>query len=121
MNNQKYLIEDLQHFQDKLGIKYTFEELNEDVLVKILESHYEKIDVLDSKNFMENYNNFCYADALLKTFLKLKFSEFEITDEIYKWEKEICDAKIRLLNQWRAFGFYISFEEYLSQNNRRKF
>ncbi|NBO22882.1 hypothetical protein EBU94_06060 [bacterium] len=64
------------------------------------------------------YLKWCKACNLLERYLKLNFETFEETELVYKWAKRVCEERNHAKNEWKAYGGYKSFSNFLSRNNR---
>ena len=106
-------------------------------IAKVVESLYDKLDINKmSEGFdkIEKYNcgrlsdewvnreineksyiRWCYAIGTLETYCKQNLATFEETELVYKWAKDICEQRNKLYNQWRAFGWYMTFEQWLNK------
>lgn len=102
---------DLIYYKNELG-DFSVSDLNESFLINLVKENYDKIDFIkyDAKKFI-------YSVSLLESYLKYNFATFNITEDIYRFAKHICDKKIALLNKWRStptFRF-VPFNEWLLQ------
>ena len=54
----------------------------------------------------------CYV---LETYLKKNYNTFHDTELVRKWASDICKQRNHDLNQWRAYGAYVSFSNFLKK------
>jgi len=105
---------ELIYFKNELG-DFSASDLNESFLINLVKQNYDRIDFINN-----DANKFIYSVSLLEYYLKHNFADFNITEDVYRFAKHICEQKIFLLNQWRStptFKF-ISFKEWLNQNKQ---
>ncbi len=68
----------------------------------------------DLKN--PTYLRWCKAIGLLESYCLEHFDSFQETELVYKWAKRVCERRNAAVNQWKAFGGYNSFSNFLKQN-----
>jgi len=65
----------------------------------------------------KEYKRWLMACGVLNIYLKMNYGNFEQTELVYRWAKEICDLQINDKNLYRAFGNAFdkcpSFDEWL--------
>lgn len=101
---------DLIFFKNVLG-DFSAAELNESFVVNLVKENYDKIDFVkyDAKKFV-------WSISLLEYYLEHNFVNFNITEDIYRFAKHICEKKISLLNKWRSSITHESFNDWLLRN-----
>ena len=63
----------------------------------------------------KTYLRWCQAVGVLETYCRQNFATFKETELVYKWAKNVCEQRNYEYNQWRAFGGYKSFEQWLNK------
>ena len=63
----------------------------------------------------KSYIRWCQAVAVLEDYCRKNFSNFEETELVYKWAKRICEDRNKMYNEWRAYGGYSTFNEWLNR------
>lgn len=106
-------------------------------IAKVVESLYNKVDIdkiLEGFNKLKKYHcgrvsdewanrqiteksfiRWYKAIGILETYCRDNFATFEETELVYKWAKEVCDRRNYLYNQWRVYGGYSTFEQWLKK------
>lgn len=64
------------------------------------------------------YLRWCQAIGVLETYCCHNFDSFQETELVYKWAKRVCERRNHAVNQWRIWGGYKSFSDFLKQNNQ---
>lgn len=64
------------------------------------------------------YIRWCQAIAVLERYCRQHFDSFQETELVYKWAEDICKRRNQAVNQWRQYGGYKSFSNYLRLNDR---
>lgn len=108
-------------------------------IARVVESLYNKVDIdkmsadfKDIKQYNEygnvthewvnrcitekSYIRWCQAVGFLETYCRMNFTTFKETELVYKWAKRVCDDRNKMYNEWRAFGGYKTFEDWLYKN-----
>jgi hypothetical protein len=98
--NQDRVKEDFQYFAQGSGFNKNIEELNEKIIVDFIDEKYKAIDV--SVNEWKSVEQWVYSIGLLHFYLRVNFENFEQTEEVYRWAKELCDEKNIITNMRRA-------------------
>lgn len=62
------------------------------------------------------YIRWCYAITALETYCQQNFATFQETELVYKWAKRVCEARNHAKNQWKIWGGYESFSNFLKRN-----
>lgn len=109
-------------------------------IAKVVESQYEKLSIDEliselkgierykygrtsdewTNKQIENsqYHRWQRACCLLDEYIKYHFADFEQTELVYYWAKDLCEQKNRLLNKYKANWTNLTFQEWLIQNGR---
>ena len=87
---------DLSYYEEVLGVLP--KELNETYLVNLVKKCYDEIDFVKV-----DASKFIYSSSLLEYYLRsVCFATFEETEDIYRFAKDICIRRNRLMNEWRS-------------------
>lgn len=62
------------------------------------------------------YLRWCYAINTLESYCYEHFESFQETELVYKWAKRVCERRNAAVNQWKIWGGYNSFSNFLKQN-----
>ena len=107
-------------------------------IANVVESLYNKVDInkmsagfdklkqYDSPGYLsdewvnrriteKSYIRWCQAIGFLENYCRMNFTTFKETELVYKWAKRVCEDRNKLYNQWRAFGGYRTFEQWLDK------
>lgn len=107
-------------------------------IARVVESLYDKVDIdkmsatfKDIKQFNDcgrtsddwinrritekSYIRWCQAIGVLETYCQHNFATFKETELVYKWAKRVCEQRNYEYNQWRAFGGYNTFDQWLNK------
>ena len=107
-------------------------------IAKVVENLYNKVDIdkmsagfNDIKQFNDcgrtsdewinrhitekSYIRWCMAIGVLETYCQHNFATFKETELVYKWAKNVCNQRNDMYNQWRAFGGYRTFDQWLDK------
>lgn len=107
-------------------------------IAKVVESLYNKVDIdkmsagfdklkqYDSPGRMsdewinrriteKSYIRWCQAVGFLENYCRDNFTTFKETELVYKWAKNVCNQRNDMYNQWRAFGGYSTFDQWLNK------
>jgi hypothetical protein len=110
-------------------------------VAKVVESFYNKIDIdkmsegfdkikkYDSCGRVSDewtnrqitdkrYIRWCFSISVLEEYMRKNYTTFTETELVYKWGKRICEQRNKEYNQWRVFGGYTTFEQWLKKNRR---
>jgi hypothetical protein len=63
----------------------------------------------------KSYLRWCQAVGFLENYCRDNFTTFKETELVYKWAKNVCNQRNDMYNQWRAFGGYRTFDEWLDR------
>jgi hypothetical protein len=63
----------------------------------------------------KSYIRWCQAVGFLENYCRDNFTTFKETELVYKWAKRVCKDRNDMYNQWRAFGGYRTFDEWLDR------
>ena len=63
----------------------------------------------------KSYIRWCHAIALLESYCKMNLATFQETELVYKWARRVCDDRNAMYNQWRAYGGYSTFNQWLNK------
>ena len=61
------------------------------------------------------YIRWCQAIGVLESYCKQNFDTFQETELVYKWAKNVCIQRNEAINQWRIWGGYKSFSDFLKR------
>lgn len=108
------------------------------LIAKVVESQYQKVSIDEmSSGFnrikrykygrlsdewvnkqIENkqYDRWLYSCYLLEEYIRFHFADFEQTELVYRWAKDLCERKNMLLNNWRGNSYGMTFKEWLAEN-----
>lgn len=108
------------------------------LIAKVVESQYQKVSVdelLSELNGIEKYKYGRLSDEwvnkhidneqyhrwidsiyTLEKYIMCHFADFEQTDLVYRWAKDLCERKNMLLNRWRGNYTGLTFKEWLVKN-----
>jgi len=107
-------------------------------IARVVESLYDKVDIdkmsarfNDIKQYNDcgrtsddwvnrritekSYIRWCQAVGFLENYCRDNFTTFKETELVYKWAKNVCNQRNSLYNQWRAFGAYKTFDQWLDK------
>jgi len=104
-------------------------------IAKIVQREYEKLDIDDmlaefkgiekykygrvsdkwvnKKIQHEQYHRWAHACYILEEYIRNNFHDFEQTDLVYAWAKDLCEKKNRLFNKYRSSWVSVSFQKWL--------
>lgn len=115
---QAHYIEAITDCQLDLGTNYSINELNEDLLTKLVKEKYDSLDLTaPTKEDNKSYQDFLVATSMLEYYLRYHFTTFKETEDVYRWAKHICEDRIRAMNRWRGTLNMQSFDEWYKNNN----
>ena len=63
----------------------------------------------------KSYIRWCQSITTLEDYCRKNLTTFKETELVYKWAKNVCEQRNNLYNQWRAFGGYSTFAEWLNK------
>jgi len=63
----------------------------------------------------KQYYRWLKSCNLLEDYIKQNFEKFEQTELVYYWAKDLCDRKNKILNEWRAYGAFTTFKEFIKK------
>jgi len=63
----------------------------------------------------KTYTRWCQAVGFLENYCRDNFATFKETELVYKWAKRVCEQRNYEYNQWRAFGGYSTFDQWLNK------
>ena len=63
----------------------------------------------------KSYIRWCQAVGVLENYCRDNFTTFKETELVYKWAKNVCNQRNDMYNQWRAFGGYSTFDQWLNK------
>jgi len=63
----------------------------------------------------KSYFRWLLAMATLEDYCRRNFDTFKETELVYKWAKRVCNDRNNLYNQWRIWGGYLTFAEWLNK------
>lgn len=63
----------------------------------------------------KSYLRWCQAKGFLENYCRDNFTTFKETELVYKWAKNVCNQRNKMYNQWREFGGYSTFEQWLNK------
>ena len=109
-----------------------------DYIARVVESLYHKVDIdkmsegfdklkqydspgrqsdewVNRQITEKSYIRWCQAIGFLETYCRMNFTTFKETELVYKWAKRVCEDRSKLYNEWRAFGGYRTFDEWLNK------
>ena len=109
-----------------------------DYIARVVESLYHKVDIdkmsegfdklkqydspgrqsdewVNRRITEKSYIRWCMAIGVLETYCQHNFATFKETELVYKWAKRVCEQRNYEYNQWRAFGGYKTFEQWLNK------
>lgn len=107
-------------------------------IAKVVESLYNKVDIdkmsegfdklkkyedcgrvsdewVNRRITEKSYTRWCQSVGFLENYCRNNFTTFEETELVYKWAKNVCKQRNELYNQWRAYGGYSTFEQWLNK------
>jgi hypothetical protein len=107
-------------------------------VAKVVESLYNKLDIdkmsegfdkikkyndcgritdewVNTKITDKSFVRWCKSIGVLETHLLMNYENFNETELVYKWGKRICEQRNWEYNQWRTFGGYKTFGEWLKR------
>lgn len=109
-------------------------------IAQVVENYYQKLDIdqmtapwkdIPQRNEYGNithewinrdlkeptYIRWCQAIGVLETYCCHHFDSFQETELVYKWAKRVCERRNHAVNQWKAYGGYNSFSNFLKRNS----
>lgn len=109
-------------------------------IAQVVENYYQKLDIdemaapwkdIPQRNEYGNlthdwinrelknptYIRWCQAIGVLETYCCHNFETFKETELVYKWAKRVCERRNHAVNEWKAYGGYNSFSNFLKRNN----
>ena len=108
------------------------------LIAKVVESQYQKISIdalLSEFNGIERYKYGRLSDEwvnkpieneqyhrwadscyVLEEYIRCHFADFEQTELVYRWAKDLCERKNMLVNKWRSSYTGLTFKEWLDKN-----
>jgi len=108
------------------------------LIAKVVESQYQKISIDEILSEFHNikkyeygrlsdewvnkhidneqYHRWIHSCYLLEEYIRFHFADFEQTELVYYWAKDLCERKNKLLNKWRGSCNRLTFKEWLVQN-----
>jgi len=78
-------------------------------IARIVQSEFDKMNLEQE----ETIYRWVRACELLKDHIRHNFHDFEQTELVYTWAKDLCETKILLLNKHRMSLLGNSFQEWL--------
>jgi hypothetical protein len=63
----------------------------------------------------KTYIRWCQAVGFLENYCRMNFTTFKETELVYKWAKRVCEDRNKMYNEWRAFGGYRTFDQWLDK------
>jgi hypothetical protein len=107
-------------------------------IAKVVESLYNKVDInkmsegfdklkqydspgrqsdewVNRRITEKSYIRWCMAIGVLETYCQRNFATFKETELVYKWAKRVCEQRNYEYNQWRIWGGYRTFEQWLNK------
>ena len=72
-------------------------------------------DWVNTRISEKSYLRWVRAINTLETYCQMNFETFEETELVYKWAKRVCAYRNSAYNQWRAYGGYSTFKEWLKK------
>jgi len=63
----------------------------------------------------KSYLRWCQAKGFLENYCRDNFTTFKETELVYKWAKRVCEDRNTLYNEWRIWGGYNTFEQWLNK------
>ena len=61
----------------------------------------------------KSYFRWCQSINVLEKYCRMNYETFEETELVYKWAKNVCEQRNYEYNQWRTFGGYSTFKDWL--------
>lgn len=108
------------------------------LIAKVVESQYQKVSIDEmSSEFNrikkykygrlsdkwvnkqienEQYHRWVYSIDVLEEYIRYHFADFEQTELVYRWAKDLCERKNMLLNKWYGNYSGLTFKEWLAEN-----
>lgn len=108
------------------------------LIAKVVESQYQKISIdalLSEFNGIEKYKYGRLSDEwvnkpieneqyhrwadscyVLEEYIRCHFADFEQTELVYRWAKDLCVRKNTLLNNWMGSGCGMTFKDWLAKS-----
>lgn len=74
-------------------------------IANICDKSLDNLDVTDTDvrtNGIERYNTAC---TLLDRYILRHFLSFEMTEQVYRYAKELCERRIKFENWYRRIGY----------------
>jgi len=107
-------------------------------IAKVVESLYNKVDInkmsegfdklkqydspgrqsdewVNRRITEKSYIRWCQAVGFLENYCRDNFTTFKETELVYKWAKRVCEDRNKMYNEWRAFGGYSTFDQWLDK------
>lgn len=78
-----------------------------DYVARLVERKFDKLDLKDKKSIYQ----FNFACTLLEENIRINFYEFEETELVRKWAKDLCDHKVQFENWYRRDGWLYGTKE----------
>ena len=108
------------------------------LIAKVVESQYQKISIdalLSEFNGIEKYKYGRLSDEwvnksigneqyhrwadscyVLEEYIRCHFADFEQTELVYRWAKDLCVRKNTLFNNWMGSGCGMTFKDWLAKS-----
>ena len=61
------------------------------------------------------YIRWCQAIGVLESYCRQNFDTFQETELVSKWAPRICEERNYKMNEWKIFGGYDSFSNFLAR------
>lgn len=108
------------------------------LIAQVVENYYNKLDLdkmAEPLQGIEKYNSYggmsddwintritdktyfrwCQAIGVLESYCRQNLDTFQPTELVEKWAPKACEERYYRFNEWRIFGGYNSFSNYLAK------